>query len=201
MKAGRGALTETRRHGEKRRKGLIVDRNVATFAEKVDEARVVCRLEVVRGVSARPRSARAWLQLEWMMLMVDRNRRQRGWGWLVGVCAVLVGVWGFVLPRVARLEPVAKDMQFLESRGIDPSARYYTDQPVGWRSAAANRREAQRQPRGLLGPLDRAPQPIGFHRFPRPINSQLSTPLPFPLPPLLPPVPPCLRESPSSHPH
>lgn len=69
--------------------------------------------------------------------MVYRNSRQGGWGWLVGVCAILVGVWGLVLPQVARLESVAKDMQFLESRGIDPSARYYTDQPIGWRSAAA----------------------------------------------------------------
>jgi hypothetical protein len=86
-----------------------------------------------------------------MMLMVDRNRRQRGWGWLVGVCAVLVGVWGFVLPRVARLEPVAKDMQFLESRGIDPSARYYTDQPVGWRSAAAMEKKLDASPAAFWG--------------------------------------------------
>ena len=70
-------------------------------------------------------------------MMVDRNSRQGRWVWLVSVCAMLVGVWGMVLPRVARLESVAKDMQFLESRGIDPSARYYTDQPIGWRSAAA----------------------------------------------------------------
>jgi len=52
---------------------------------------------------------------------------------------------------VARLEPVAKDMQFLESRGIDPSARYYTDQPVGWRSAAAIEEKLNASPAAFWG--------------------------------------------------
>lgn len=55
-------------------------------------------------------------------------------GWpalLVGLG--LVGlIWLLVLPWVARLEPVEQRIRFLESRGIDPSARFYTDQPAVW---------------------------------------------------------------------
>jgi hypothetical protein len=75
----------------------------------------------------------------------------RRWFWLLAVSAAVVAVWGYVLPRVARFEPVARDMQFLESRGIDPSARYYTDQPIGWRSAAAIEEKVSAEPEAFWG--------------------------------------------------
>ena len=81
----------------------------------------------------------------------------RRWFWLLAVSAAVVAVWGYVLPRVARFEPVARDMQFLESRGIDPSARYYTDQPVGWRSAAAIEEKVKSQPEAFWGGSTRKP--------------------------------------------
>ena len=65
--------------------------------------------------------------------------------------AAVVVVWGMVLPRVARLGPVAGDMEFLESRGVDPSARYYTDQPIGWRSAAAIEEKVSAEPEAFWG--------------------------------------------------
>jgi hypothetical protein len=75
----------------------------------------------------------------------------RRWCWLFAASAAVVAVWGIVLPRVARIEPVARDMQFLESRGIDPSARYYTDQPIGWRSAAAIEEKVSAEPAAFWG--------------------------------------------------
>ncbi len=78
-------------------------------------------------------------------------RRNRGGIWLVGVSAVIATVWLGVLPRVARLEPVAKGMHFLESRGIDPSARYYTDQPIGWRSAKVIEEKVRAEPQAFWG--------------------------------------------------
>ena len=76
---------------------------------------------------------------------------KRHWFRLFAASAAVVAVWGFVLPRVARIEPVARDMQFLESRGIDPSARYYTDQPIGWRSAAAIEEKVSAEPAAFWG--------------------------------------------------
>lgn len=64
---------------------------------------------------------------------------------------LIAGVWLGVLPRVAQYEPVARDLQFLESRGIDPSARYYTDQPIGWRSAAAIEEKVNSSPAAFWG--------------------------------------------------
>ncbi|MEZ6040160.1 MAG: hypothetical protein R3C20_06625 [Planctomycetaceae bacterium] len=57
------------------------------------------------------------------------------------IFVVLVGfvllVWLCVLPRVAQTESFSQQMRFFDSRGIDPSARYYTDQPAGWKNADA----------------------------------------------------------------
>ncbi len=78
--------------------------------------------------------------------------------WLLAVSAAVVAVWGYVLPRVARWAPVAEDMRFLESRGIDPSARYYTDQPVGWRSAAAIEEKVSAEPEVFWGGSTRKPK-------------------------------------------
>jgi hypothetical protein len=82
---------------------------------------------------------------------------KRRWFRLIAVSAAVVAVWGYVLPRVARWEPVAEDMRFLESRGIDPSARYYTDQPVGWRSAATIEEKVSAQPEAFWGGSTRKP--------------------------------------------
>lgn len=90
-------------------------------------------------------------EVEYQMAMMRRLC------WLLAVSAAVAAVWGYVLPRVARFEPVARDMQFLESRGIDPSARYYTDQPVGWRSAATIEEKVRAEPEAFWGGSTRKP--------------------------------------------
>ena len=76
---------------------------------------------------------------------------KRGWIGLLVATGVIASVWLGVLPRVAQFEPVARDMQFLESRGIDPSARYYTDQPIGWRNAQAIEDKVKAEPQAFWG--------------------------------------------------
>ena len=57
--------------------------------------------------------------------------------WLsLGACVSLILVmWLVILPAAGRTELLTRRIQFLESRGIDPSARFYTDQEAGWRNA------------------------------------------------------------------
>jgi hypothetical protein len=46
----------------------------------------------------------------------------------LGAIVLLIGViWGVVLPQVTRFRAVAEWIDRNESRGIDPSARYYSD--------------------------------------------------------------------------
>lgn len=59
--------------------------------------------------------------------------------WLsLGICVSLILLlWLVVLPAAGRTELLSRRIQFLDSRGIDPSARFYTDQEAGWRNAKA----------------------------------------------------------------
>lgn len=64
---------------------------------------------------------------------------------LLGVSLILL-IWLVVLPRIAQIEAVSQRMQFFEARGIDPSARYYTDQPAGWRNAGVMEHKMRQTP-------------------------------------------------------
>ncbi len=64
---------------------------------------------------------------------------------LAAVCAVLL-IWLVVLPAVSRQPSIARQMQFLDDRGIDPSARFYTDQPAGWTNAETMQQKISRSP-------------------------------------------------------
>ena len=39
----------------------------------------------------------------------------------------IVVSWQIILPKVARLSPVKRHLEFLEEKRIDPSAMFYTD--------------------------------------------------------------------------
>lgn len=77
-----------------------------------------------------------------------RNRRR-----LCLIVAAVLFVWLCVLPRLARVDSIARQMEFFESRGIDPSARYYTDQPAGWRNAAVMEEKLQQNPDAFWQPF------------------------------------------------
>lgn len=46
---------------------------------------------------------------------------------LVLVVALITSVWGVLLPRVAETETVRRRNLWLEEKGIDPAAMFYTD--------------------------------------------------------------------------
>lgn len=47
---------------------------------------------------------------------------------LLAVATLAVGlVWCVVLPRIAKVNAIEERLQFLDDRGIDPSAMYYTE--------------------------------------------------------------------------
>jgi hypothetical protein len=52
---------------------------------------------------------------------------------LAVIVLATIATWGVVLPRLERLASVAERIKRNESRGIDPSARYFTDHPASGR--------------------------------------------------------------------
>ena len=58
---------------------------------------------------------------------VDNADVVRRWGRLAVCCAVLGIIWLGVLPSVSNTAAVRSRIRFLESRGIDPAAMFYTE--------------------------------------------------------------------------
>ena len=46
---------------------------------------------------------------------------------LISVCAAIACLWCIALPWYARQPDMKKHLMFLEDRGIDPSAMFYTE--------------------------------------------------------------------------
>lgn len=46
---------------------------------------------------------------------------------LFAASAAILLIWGWGLPWIAQLPTIDKRLQFLDERGIDPSAMYYTE--------------------------------------------------------------------------
>lgn len=53
--------------------------------------------------------------------------RWSGWLGLAACIAALIVVWGVLLPRLAERPKLAERIEWLDERGIDPSAMYYTE--------------------------------------------------------------------------
>lgn len=51
---------------------------------------------------------------------------------LVAGIALILVVWLLVLPRLARQPHIQAFSAFLEDRGVDPNAKFFTDQQAGF---------------------------------------------------------------------
>jgi hypothetical protein len=76
----------------------------------------------------------------------NSGSRVRQWLTLVACVCLILLVWLVILPAAGRTELLSRRIQFLESRGIDPSARFYTDQEAGWRNAKTMELKVQQLP-------------------------------------------------------
>lgn len=52
------------------------------------------------------------------------------WLAFIGSITAMAGVWTIALPWVATQPAVKQHIEFMESKGVDPSALYYTDLEV-----------------------------------------------------------------------
>ena len=60
----------------------------------------------------------------------DTVNVSRGRVRLALICIAIACVWCWLLPRLAQTDTVRKRSNWLEERGIDPAAMYYTDLPL-----------------------------------------------------------------------
>ena len=58
------------------------------------------------------------------------TRPRRGWSALLAIGMTTALMWLWVLPKLADWDPIRRDIDFLENRGIDPAALFYTDLEV-----------------------------------------------------------------------
>ncbi|QDT09742.1 hypothetical protein [Planctomycetes bacterium K23_9] len=59
-----------------------------------------------------------------------RTRRFFRWLALTGSLGIVVSIWCSVLPRIAATPRMRRQLVFLDERGIDPSAMFYTELDV-----------------------------------------------------------------------
>lgn len=57
----------------------------------------------------------------------DSIDRRRGLMRLISICAATVFIWCVVLPWYAERPGMKQHLKFLNDRGIDPSAMFYTE--------------------------------------------------------------------------
>lgn len=55
------------------------------------------------------------------------NRHAKGWPALCLSVSVILIVWMLVLPWIGSWQSVRSEIEYLDRRGIDPAALYYTD--------------------------------------------------------------------------
>ena len=53
-----------------------------------------------------------------------------GWLRLAAACGALAVIWLVILPWLTRMPALARRIEWHESRGIDPSAMFYTELPM-----------------------------------------------------------------------
>ncbi|QDU55764.1 hypothetical protein [Aeoliella mucimassa] len=57
---------------------------------------------------------------------------------LAGCLVALLLVWGVVLPALTTQPQVEEQLDWLDERGIDPSAMFYTELDLKWSPSAEN---------------------------------------------------------------
>lgn len=55
------------------------------------------------------------------------SNKSGGWPALCGICAAVIVLWGVVLPWVATWPGMAARIERNAERGIDPSAKFYSE--------------------------------------------------------------------------
>lgn len=64
---------------------------------------------------------------------------------LAAVVAIVI-VWGVLLPAVSQMATIRTRNDYLDARGIDPSAKFFTDQAAGRRNAAVVEKKVAENP-------------------------------------------------------
>ncbi len=78
--------------------------------------------------------------------MQPTSCQSKQWAALSGAIGLILLIWLVVLPRVAQMPNVASRIRFMESRGIDPSARFYSELPCAMPNADEIARRMQESP-------------------------------------------------------
>lgn len=77
--------------------------------------------------------------------IVANNTGRRVASLLAAVVGIAM-VWGILLPAVSQVDTIRTRNDFLDSRGIDPSAKFFTDQAAGRRNAAVVEKKVAENP-------------------------------------------------------
>ncbi|HEX3658870.1 MAG TPA: hypothetical protein VHV55_23960 [Pirellulales bacterium] len=81
-----------------------------------------------------------------MPLPPSASNRLRAWFRLLAAAAIVAAIWLGILPYIGSRPPIRAYIERNDSRGIDPSAKFYTELPGMPRFAAqiddARRRDA-----------------------------------------------------------
>lgn len=79
----------------------------------------------------------------------ETHRRLR-----LSVCTVLLLVtWLVVLPRISQLPAIERWAAFLDDRGVDPNAKFFTDQPAGFVKSRQVMQRARENPQAFWEPV------------------------------------------------
>ncbi len=74
---------------------------------------------------------------------------RRGQIQLLAALSAIVLVWCGLLPALGRTTVLRQRIAFLEARGVNPSAKFFTEQEAGWRNAAEVERQLQEHPQAF----------------------------------------------------
>lgn len=71
---------------------------------------------------------------------------------LTGIALLLV-LWTLILPTVAQVPALREFADFLESRGVDPNAKFFSDQRAGFIGSRKVMQRVQSHPTAFWGRL------------------------------------------------
>jgi hypothetical protein len=72
----------------------------------------------------------------------------------LSICVgLLLVIWLVVLPRISKLPAVERWSAFLDDRGVNPNAKFFTDQPVGFVKSRQVMQRAQENAKAFWEPV------------------------------------------------